>query len=555
MPPSSSGKPRVIQGRFLGAVPNFSRAVAVQPSVAGAASRPMAPHVQAAMTRHAPAVQRSPHPAAPPAAVQPHRIGHAVALPSTIQLAPEGPGQPLPTELRQRMEGLLRADFSAVRVHVGPQAARLGAQALTMGSEIYFAPGHYDPHTSHGRRLLAHELTHVVQQSAGRVRNPFGQGIAVVQDPGLEAEAERMSLRADTSVPAAAPSPRPSPVAQPFRPGAIQMGRTKTGAKKTTAPKKDAAPKKKRVWEVSKKAKVEGATGHSGSGYLLEGTKLKPRRKRNYGPSRVEQVLGQVSTLLYFALKDGDESVTEVEAMSAGGSVFLACNARSETQALYDFLVLKNQKERSDALTSAYGTGKTLKATNRMAVKIEQLRSGQRDFAKAKKVVEALEQSEVGWIDLQAKDADFYCALALEVPGYTWVIFGQDKRHAEVKLVKVLEAAGYKGQAVVQGKKRPCYTCAAYMRLRKKAGYALVFSDFPGKLWQDEFNRSEGDVQQEVIRALEAAEVSHKTEYGEEWRSDSESEDEDLPKRPVRVKKRVRRAKTRKTSPKKQKDD
>ena len=130
------------------------------------------------------------------------------------------------------------------------------------------------------------------------------------------------------------------------------------------------------------------------------------------------------------------------------------------------------------------------------------------------------------------------------------MIFGQDKRHAEVKLVKVLEAAGYRGQAVVQGKKRPCYTCASYMRLRKKAGYALVFSDVPGKLWQDEFNRSEPDVKEEVIRALEAAEVSHKTEYGEEWRSDSESEDEDLPKRPVRVKRRVRR-----TRVKKKKDD
>ena len=105
-------------------------------------------------------------------------------------------GRPLPDALRNGMERLFGANFADVRVHVGPQAASLGAHALTVGSNLYFAPGGYDPASPHGLRLLGHELTHVVQQRTGRVRNPFGTGVAVVRDPGLEAEAQRMAIRA-----------------------------------------------------------------------------------------------------------------------------------------------------------------------------------------------------------------------------------------------------------------------------------------------------------------------------------------------------------------------
>jgi hypothetical protein len=114
------------------------------------------------------------------------------------------------------MEALFGADFSGVRVHVGQEAAAIGALAFTHGSDLYFAHGQYSPHSVHGQRLLAHELTHVVQQQSGRVRNPFGSGIAVVQDPGLEAEAERMALKAATqpAAPSAplAPATRTPPV-------------------------------------------------------------------------------------------------------------------------------------------------------------------------------------------------------------------------------------------------------------------------------------------------------------------------------------------------------
>jgi hypothetical protein len=94
------------------------------------------------------------------------------------------------------MEAVFGAKFDDVRIHVGPEPAALGARAMTRGSHIYFAPGQYDPNSAQGQRILGYELTHVVQQRAGRVANPFGSGVAVVQDRTMEAEAERMSMSA-----------------------------------------------------------------------------------------------------------------------------------------------------------------------------------------------------------------------------------------------------------------------------------------------------------------------------------------------------------------------
>ena len=81
-------------------------------------------------------------------------------------------GQPLPESVRHDMEARFGVDFSQVRIHTDPEADRLSqsihAQAFTHGADIYFGAGRYDPDTDAGRALLAHELTHVVQQQAGR---------------------------------------------------------------------------------------------------------------------------------------------------------------------------------------------------------------------------------------------------------------------------------------------------------------------------------------------------------------------------------------------------
>jgi hypothetical protein len=121
------------------------------------------------------------------------RPGRAISTPIPPgQLRVIGDGRPLDGEIRQAMERFFGADFSGVRIHEGLTAQTMGALAFTLGDQLHFAPGLYDPSSREGLALLGHELAHVVQQRDGRVANPYGQGIAIVQDPELEAEADRM---------------------------------------------------------------------------------------------------------------------------------------------------------------------------------------------------------------------------------------------------------------------------------------------------------------------------------------------------------------------------
>lgn len=113
-----------------------------------------------------------------------------------VNLQRKSGGWTLPREVQTKMESAMGADFSDVRIHVGSEVASIGAIAFTWGSDIHFAPGYYNPHSMQGQQLLGHELAHVLQQRAGRVRNPFGNGTAVVQDHALEAEADRIGMKA-----------------------------------------------------------------------------------------------------------------------------------------------------------------------------------------------------------------------------------------------------------------------------------------------------------------------------------------------------------------------
>ena len=165
---------RVIQGFFISGPPRGAPAMPQRP-VVGPPPPAFVSHAAAVQTRGAPGSF----------AIDPARIGLG-----------QGGGKPLPDAVRGQMEAALGADFSGVRVHVGPQAGRIGAIAFTMGNDVYFAPGRYQPDTLQGKQLLGHELAHVVQQRAGRVRAPAGGGVAVVQDRALEAEADRLGNRA-----------------------------------------------------------------------------------------------------------------------------------------------------------------------------------------------------------------------------------------------------------------------------------------------------------------------------------------------------------------------
>jgi len=84
--------------------------------------------------------------------------------------ASQSSGKPLPTGIRAFMEPRFDADFSKVRIHTGEQAARLNrqvsAEAFTVGNQVYFGRDRFQPESNEGRELIAHELTHTIQQGA-----------------------------------------------------------------------------------------------------------------------------------------------------------------------------------------------------------------------------------------------------------------------------------------------------------------------------------------------------------------------------------------------------
>ena len=99
-----------------------------------------------------------------------------------------GYGRPLEPAMREDLEHRFGYDFSKVRVHLGVEAdqssRKVNAQAYTVGRDIVFGAGQYAPSTMEGRKLIAHELTHVIQQEKGSPKNVIQRrpGCSTTQD-------------------------------------------------------------------------------------------------------------------------------------------------------------------------------------------------------------------------------------------------------------------------------------------------------------------------------------------------------------------------------------
>jgi len=121
--------------------------------------------------------------------------GPALAPPIVHEVL-RGGGRPLDATERIAMEARFGHDFSQVRIHTDGRAAEsanaIDAAAYTVGRRIVFGPGNYRPATAEGRRLLAHELAHVVQQGAAEAPTGSGLPLGGQHDPE-EREAERIS--------------------------------------------------------------------------------------------------------------------------------------------------------------------------------------------------------------------------------------------------------------------------------------------------------------------------------------------------------------------------
>jgi hypothetical protein len=147
-----------------------------------------------------PAVTPSPTPVSDQSSMHSEENSQSAAPPdleSRLESEQDG-GVALPGRTRTQMETKLGADFGDVRIHTGSEANRmnrdLSAQAFTQGSDIYFGEGKFKPETREGQRLIAHELTHVVQQT-GTVqpqliqRDPDKPDPQPAKDPGSDVPA------------------------------------------------------------------------------------------------------------------------------------------------------------------------------------------------------------------------------------------------------------------------------------------------------------------------------------------------------------------------------
>ena len=126
------------------------------------------------------------------------RVGPVNEAPPLVHEVLRSPGRPLEPATRTFMEGRFDTDFSGVRVHVDSKAAEsaqaVNALAYTVGRDVVFGSQQYAPQTKTGRQLLAHELTHVVQQRAGHTVLQ-GRMIVGEADNLFEREADQMADR------------------------------------------------------------------------------------------------------------------------------------------------------------------------------------------------------------------------------------------------------------------------------------------------------------------------------------------------------------------------
>ena len=111
------------------------------------------------------------------------------------------PGRPLETSSRQFFESRFDKDFSQVRVHTGPDAAEsassIDAHAYTVGDHIVFGHSAFQPESVSGKKLLAHELTHVVQQGNSETT----RGNLVLDSTRSSAEKEAAQIESDILIP------------------------------------------------------------------------------------------------------------------------------------------------------------------------------------------------------------------------------------------------------------------------------------------------------------------------------------------------------------------
>jgi hypothetical protein len=181
-------------------------------------------------------------------------------------LRPNGSGSRLPARWRGQMESVFNADLSDVRLHVNHKPSLIGARAYAQGSHIHLSPDIAQPDSGVARRIMAHEVAHVLQQREGRV----ARGATINADPGLEAEADGFGIRAmQGHAPRSPPAPLAAAVARapslsataPVQPYWVKVGSTYrwVDKKEETKPEGSAAhPVDRRQGQTTEPLSIRG---------------------------------------------------------------------------------------------------------------------------------------------------------------------------------------------------------------------------------------------------------------------------------------------------------
>lgn len=172
------------------------------------------------------------------------------AVPGVVNQALSSPGRPLDTPTRSFMESRFGHDFGGVRVHddslAADSARAVNAKAYTVGNDIVFDRGQYNPSTQSGKHLLAHEPAHTVQQGGvHRYANDLRVGGAM--DSHLEREADSVA-QAVVGGPTAAPAPI-VPVSSRVGGPVLSRAENDPASSNKPSPQESSADEAVRVWE------------------------------------------------------------------------------------------------------------------------------------------------------------------------------------------------------------------------------------------------------------------------------------------------------------------
>jgi hypothetical protein len=420
----------------------------------------------------------------------------------------------------------------------------IGALAFTHGHDIYFAPGQYQPDTLQGRQLIAHELSHVIQQRAGRVPSPALESgkVAVVQDQHLEAEAERLGRGAAVFLlarqaasrammpiqarPAALPPRLPVPSPTPRRPSIVQPGIGKNKKLKTKKAKGH-----KRLSKAYMDRELKGVTKPSAVTFTGRWTgKTKVSGTKSFTINRGGQMLRQISTQLFWHVKDklSQNKEQEVQSMLVNDRILVAANLDGSLTALADALKEDVKGYAQDLAATQAGQLVAIRRHPLRTILESDRANDERATGYGRKLSGVFGGRRLaGDINLASliasvSTADFFQTIDISTApncqdaitnanGRHKIIFvtgGGGEVHAEQKLLTALVKSGYAGQAQIYGKKRPCVGCFLTLTfVREKLGKNISYNTHPGGYWATALPA----LLETAQRAIESGGVDHAT--------------------------------------------